>query len=346
MLELPEEVSIDLFSTCPQSIDSEPERYVARVIEVAKWSESFGYKGILVYTDNGLVDPWSVAQVILENTGELCPLVAVQPVYMHPYAVAKRLATMGFLYNRRMYVNMVAGGFRNDLAALDDRTEHDLRYDRLTEYTLIIRKLLEGRGPVTFDGDFYRVTGLAMTPSLGGDLFPGIFVSGSSEAGRAAAAAMGATAVMYPTPAEQYGSGDELDSNCGVRVGVIARESAAEAWRVAHDRFPPDRRGQLTHKLAMRLSDSEWHRELSHLAKTSAAENSPYWMLPFKNYKTFCPYLVGAYDVVAQELAGYMAHGLRTFILDIPPCEEDLRYTEIVFCQARERVLTTLKASA
>ena len=30
---------------------------------------------------------------------------------------------------------------------------------------------------------------------------------------------------------------------------------------------------------------------------------SPYWLGPFHNYKTFCPYLVGSYERVADELA-------------------------------------------
>jgi len=35
----------------------------------------------------------------------------------------------------------------------------------------------------------------------------------------------------------------------GIRVGVIARATADEAWRIALERFPEDRRGQLTHSI-------------------------------------------------------------------------------------------------
>ena len=41
-----------------------------------------------------------------------------------------------------------------------------------------------------------------MTPPLAPELFPGILMSGSSEAGLAAARAVGATAVKYPKPAK------------------------------------------------------------------------------------------------------------------------------------------------
>ena len=68
------------------------------------------------------MDPWLVSQMVVQNTERLCPLVAVQPIYMHPYTVAKMVATLAYLYGRRLYLNMVAGGFKNDLQALDDPT--------------------------------------------------------------------------------------------------------------------------------------------------------------------------------------------------------------------------------
>src|SRR5262247_2400804 len=144
--------SIEVFSTCPYSSAVERERFLPYVMDVARWSEQAGCRGILVYTDNSTVDPWLVSQIIIQSTEALCPLVAVQPVYMHPYSVAKMVATLGFLHGRRVFLNMVAGGFKNDLAALRDLTPHDSRYQRLVEYTTIIRKLLEAHTPVTFEG--------------------------------------------------------------------------------------------------------------------------------------------------------------------------------------------------
>ena len=64
------------------------------------------------------------------------------------------------------YLNMVAGGFKNDLEALNDSTPHDQRYDRLTEYTTIIMQLLSSASPVTYEGEFYRVSKLKLAPPL------------------------------------------------------------------------------------------------------------------------------------------------------------------------------------
>jgi alkanesulfonate monooxygenase SsuD/methylene tetrahydromethanopterin reductase-like flavin-dependent oxidoreductase (luciferase family) len=61
---------------------------------------------------HSLVDPWLVAQLVIQATTTLCPLVAVQPVYLHPYAAAKMVATLGHLHGRRVYLNMLAGGFK------------------------------------------------------------------------------------------------------------------------------------------------------------------------------------------------------------------------------------------
>jgi alkanesulfonate monooxygenase len=207
------------------------------------------------------------------------------------------------------------------------------------EYTTIIKRLLTSTSPVTFQGDFYTVHNLKLKPELSADLDPGIFVSGSSEAGMAAVRAIGATAVQYPQPAEQCGEPPDWE-NCdfGIRVGLIARADADAAWSVAQQRFPHDRKGELTHQLAMKTSDSSWHRQLSETAKHTNERKSVYWMLPFETYKTFCPYLVGSYEQVAEEVGSYLALGFRKIILDIPPSEDELRNVNIVVQKAAEKV--------
>ena len=327
--------SIEVFSTCPQSVEAAGEAFLKKVSDVARWSEQCGCKGILVYTDNRLVDPWLVSQIIIQNTEQLCPLVAVQPIYMHPYAVAKMVSSMGHLYGRRIYLNMLAGGFKNDLIALNDPTPHDKRYERMVEYTTIIKKLLESSASVTFDGEFYKVSNLKMSPLLSPKLMPGIFVSGSSEAGRSAARAIGATAVHYPRPPTEYsGMVEDGFMDSGIRIGIIARDGENDAWDVAHARFPHDRKGQIARQLASKVSDSSWHKQLSELAEGTKDKASPYWMVPFENYNTNCPYLVGNHQQVADELVCYMKAGHRKFILDIPPNEVELDHSAMVFEQA------------
>jgi alkanesulfonate monooxygenase len=324
-----------IFSTCPHSRGIEDQTFRRWVTDVARWSDRAGCRGMLIYTDNSTVDPWLVSQLVLQLTEQLCPLVAVQPLYMHPYTAAKIVSSLAYLHGRRVFLNMVAGGFTNDLAALNDHMPHDERYDRVVEYTLIVQRLLQGEGPVSFQGAYYRVTNLRMIPPLPAELMPGICISGSSPAGLAAARALGATAVKYPQPVDEEHANEYGD--VGIRVGVLARATAEEAWSVARRRFPEDRRGQITHALAMKVSDSHWHRQLGALGQEPPSEKHPYWLVPFKNYKTFCPYLVGSYERVGQELSEYVARGFTTFILDIPPSEEELYHTAEAFRMALQR---------
>jgi alkanesulfonate monooxygenase len=329
-------MSIAVFSTCPAYTGTDPGAYKDSVRQISRWSEDAGCRGILIYTDNSTLDPWLVAQIVIESTGALSPLVAVQPVYMHPYSVAKMVATLSCVYGRRICLNMVAGGFRNDLLSLADSTPHDRRYDRLVEYSSVILKLLSGAGPVTFSGEFYRLENCALKPPLSAALFPLITISGSSAAGREAARALRAVAVEYPEPPENCGM-REPGGAWGIRIGIIAREEENEAWRVAYQRFPPDKAGQITHKLAMKTSDSAWHGKLSALGQSPG--NKTYWLTPFENYKTFCPYLVGDYAQVARELSSYISAGCETFILDVPASPIDLVHTGRVFAQAQNEAL-------
>lgn len=315
-----------VFSTCPASNLVEGD-YLKAVTDAAVLSERAGCEGILVYTDNGLYDPWLVAQAILVRTTAIAPLVAVQPVYMHPYSVAKMVTTLSALYGRRLCLNLVAGGFRNDLLALDDATPHDRRYDRVVEYTSIVMGLLRGES-LTFEGEFYRVKNLKLTPPLDPALLPTVTLSGSSDAGSAAAERVGAIAVEYPRPVTDYAArpagGDGRPR--GIRIGIVARPDADDAWRAARERFPEDRKGKIKHELAMKVSDSQWHKQLSQIGAETRAEYDPYWLVPFEHYKTFCPYLVGDYDRVAHEVARYVQAGYGTIILDVPASAAEMEH--------------------
>ncbi len=311
-----------VYSTVPP-IGSTRTNGADHIRRVGEWCDDLGYRGALIYTDNSLIDPWLAAQLLIQQTDNLRPLVAVQPAYMHPYSVAKMVASLTHLHGRGVDINWVAGGFVGDLAALGDTTPHDQRYDRLREFATIVDKLCRGDIPVDFDGSFHRVTSLTLEPALPPDERPAFTVSGSSPAGLAAARALSATAVQYPDPRlENTPLSAPTGVPLGIRVGIIARETAAEAWEVAYQRFPPDRRGQLIHRLAMAESDSHWHKKLSEAAE-ARIDDSPFWMVPFENYKTFCPYLVGSYQRIASVLEFYMSAGYHTFITDVPFQEED-----------------------
>lgn len=313
-----------LFTTIPPS-SAFGDDYASHVTRIAQWSEDAGAEGALIYTDNALVDPWSVAQLVLGATRSFVPLIATQPIYMPPFMAAKRIATMGQLYGRKVALNMVAGGFAKDLNAFGDNTPHDERYARLEEYTQIIQALLNDE-VVDIQGKYHHLKDVQLAPALRADLRPEVFLSGSSDAGREVTANLGATPVCYPpTPDAMTGP---VDAGSFARVGIIARDTAEEAWTIAHARFPQDKRGRMAHRMAAATSDSVWLQTLSALGEK--LENEPqglYWLHPLQSYKTFCPYIVGSHKDVADLLAQYHAIGFSGFILDVPMTSEDLPNT-------------------
>src|ERR1700730_2136933 len=251
-MSVPDRSQIEIFSKGPPSKDFPRETYVQQVIDVASWSEQAGCTASLMCTDNSIVDPWLLSQLLLSSPA-----------------------------------------------------------------------------PVTFEDKCYKVDNLKMSPPLAPELFPGILMSGSSDAGMAAAWAAGATAVQYPKPAKDVQTNPVPDGEkSGIRVGIIARPKGGDAWSVANERFPGDRRGQLAHQLAMRVSDSVWHQQLSQIIKEVGEVQGVYWMWPFQNYQTFCPYLVGSYEEVSEEVSRYMRGGFESFILDIPPSREELGHIQ------------------
>src|SRR2546429_184233 len=70
------------------------------------------------------------------------------------------------------------------------------------------------------------------------------------------------------------------------------------------------------------------------LGRRDGRGDSPYWLVPFQNYKTMCPYLVGSYERGGDELARYIGGGDRAVILHIPPTEGGLHHTNQAFRRA------------
>jgi len=329
-------MNVELFTTAPPIYGrSDGAAYLEDIRRIACRADEAGYKGILIYTDNATADPWLVAQVVAANTRALMPLVAVQPVYTHPFTIAKLVTTLAFFYKRRIALNMVAGGFMNDLAALGDKTPHDGRYKRLVEYTTVVQRLLTG-STVTFEGEYYSVRQLSLKPALPAEFSPYVLLSGSSEAGLAAARELGALPVMYPEPPGQPQR--QIAGPYGIRVGIMARQDHEQAWAAAHERFPGDRAGKLTRELASKTSDSEWHKQLSKLAAAERGARETYWMEPFENYKTNCPYFVGSYSEIGAEIGKYVSAGCSLVILDVPASEEDFEHAAAVFSRVSRKV--------
>lgn len=310
--------TLEVFSACPVSVGNAPKSYLKRARDVARWSERNGCRGALVHADTRLLDPWLVAQVMVQGTRALSPLVAVQPAHMHPFTAANMIATFASLYGRRLFVLWVASPTADDIS-------HDERYDRLVEFASIVRQLTDGE-TVTFEGRYYEARDLRLRQAVDPSIRPEFVVSGASPAGRSASQTLGARTVTYALPPEEqlppFGAG----RGAALRLGIVARADTEEAWHAAYARFPPDRRTGI-------------YGDVRQLAEERAAAGIPYWTQPFESYQAMCPYLVGSHEDVFAALSRYVHHGFGTFILDAPDCEADLEHTRIVFDHARRTIM-------
>ncbi len=327
-------MNVDLYTTIPGSIIQERFQFLQELKRICTQSERYGCKGILVYSDNSLADPWVISTVILDQTRKLIPMIALQPAYMHPYTVAKKISTIALIYGRRIALNLVAGGYTNDLKALNDPSKHDERYERLTEYTEIIQQLLTSKVGVTYEGKHYQIKNLKLKPEMPENLQPLYYLSGSSSAAKETSARLGVPGIQYPEPVDTYSQVNGESEIEGIRIGILARHSHEKAWNDARKRFPETRNGKMMHQLAKNASDSHWHEKLSNHDGDSKQEESVYWLGPFKHYHTFCPYLVGDYQEVAKELLEYLKAGCSTCIIDTPVSELELHSTVQVFKRA------------
>jgi alkanesulfonate monooxygenase len=332
---------VTVYSTCRSSVGFHERDQLRKLRDMAGWIEDAGYRGALIYTDNTSIDSLMAAQVAIAHTDRFVPLVAVQPIDLSPFALARAVSSLAHLYGRGIDINFVSGGFSRDLAVQGDTASHDARYDRLTEYATIVKELLTG-GLVNFAGEYYSFRRARLSAPVPAEQLPTAYVSGSSPASRRAGEALGVTRLSFPLPPEEHVGPDVPKSRFGrgISVGIIAREDSAEAWRIAHERFPADPDGAARMKLLLSAGTSSWQPQLAAVSLPDDAPGQTYWLVPFRYHHTFCPYLVGSHDEVAKALMMYLNGGIRTFVLDIPRDPEDLWNARI----AIERAVAAMDA--
>ncbi|HLJ88851.1 MAG TPA: LLM class flavin-dependent oxidoreductase [Candidatus Angelobacter sp.] len=335
-------LGLTIMGTCPTFQYGIPAaEYLERVRVAAVRAEKNGWTAMLIYSDHRQLDPWLVANLMLSGTTTISPLVAVQPLYMHPFSVAKMVSSMSMIYGRPVHLNFISGGFPRDLETFCDACSHDERYARMVEYGSIIRTLLTQKSPCSFRGKYYGVEGLQLRfgPMLPQHCAPIFTTSGSSPAGLAAARKLRARAIQYLRPAHEY-CGIQLspDLEYGARLGIVTRDSSDKAWDDARKRFPENPAGVEVRQYSISISDSVWVKELGK--EVHVPEGHPYWLGPYRNNQAACPFLVGAKEVVALELADYIELGHRTFLIENTESDEDAEQIGNAFKLAEEIVLS------
>ncbi|MGQ4806991.1 4-(gamma-L-glutamylamino)butanoyl-[BtrI acyl-carrier protein] monooxygenase BtrO [Candidatus Entotheonellaceae bacterium PAL068K] len=327
--------SLKIFMISPRA--PTVDAYWHDIEETIQWSDAFGATGLLLFTGNDtFVDPWAATIAIMERTQRLTALVAVNPIYMHPFSTAKMVSGIAYVYGRKLYLNLVTGTAVNYLHQLNDKLEHDERYARLEEYGELMTKLLAGK-PVTHAGTYYTVEGLHLRPKPSDELMPEFFVAGHSEAAGRVATTMQAIQMRMLPPSLAKGL---PRGTRGVNLGIVTREDETKAWEAAHALYPKDELGRMLHDMAMDNTDSVWKHRLKQVADLQADAHEGFWLRPFGDFQSDCPTFVSSYDRVATLLTDLTRSGIEALIIDLArPEKSEFEHIANAFERAQSSLL-------
>jgi alkanesulfonate monooxygenase len=271
-------------------------------------------------------------------------LVAVRPGLQSPTLAARMTATLDRISDGRLLINVVTGGDPIENKGDGVFLDHDERYAVTDEFLRIYTRLLAGE-TVTFKGAHLHVEdGQLLFPPVqqGG---PPLYFGGSSTAGQTVAAQIVQKYLTWGEPPAQVAekvavmraraSDFGRTLSFGIRLHVIVRETAAEAWTAA-DRLiahVDDATIAAAQKAFVRM-DSVGQQRMSalHQGQRDKLEVSPnLWAGVGLVRGGAGTALVGDPDTVAERMREYIEAGIDTFILSgYPHLEEAYRFAELV----------------
>jgi alkanesulfonate monooxygenase len=319
---------VQLFTTI-RRLEGE-SRYSNLMKEYFKKNEEYGFCGSLIFQNNtNDIDPWVIAQELLMRSGSLIPFIAVNPIYMHPYTVARKILSFGELYDRKTYLNFITGTSISDLESVEALLSHEDRYVRLVEYMEIINHLLTSLLPLSYEGRYYRTKNLRLPGVIDRRLLPQSFIAGSSKDAQQARARTGACKLGMAKPINEANL--PLMKGAALHFGIIACSSAEAARERLVSAFSPrypEARQLLD--LSMLNTDSVWKKELQR-----ESGDEIFRLEPFNHFNADCPYLVGSYEQVAAYLIKYIKNGSTVFVIEADEKELDSIHTVIEMVKDR-----------
>lgn len=312
------------------------EEYWRDLQTIIRLTDLHDFDGVLCFSANEtLIEPWLAGHTVILSSRRLQPIVAVNPVTMHPFTAAKMISSFAYMHARRTVVNLITGTAPRDREVLGDPIAHDDRYERLTEFATIMRSLLTERRLTNFEGRFYRISQGALHPRLPESLHPRFLVGGHSEAAARTARAVDAVRLQMLSPQLEDGL-LPIEGKRGIHFGVIARDQETDAWEAAHRRFPPDEDGEGILELSMSETDSVWKQQLYRQAREARETARPgFWLKPFSRFQGDCPYLIGAHARIAEVIRAHVARGIDWFVLDVPADATEFAHVAKAFELAR-----------
>jgi alkanesulfonate monooxygenase len=325
--------------------------------QIARSAEQLGFDAALTPTSSWCEDAWVMTAAPSQVTERFRFLVAFRPGFTSPTLAAQMAATFQRVSGGRLLLNVVTGGDDAEQRRFGDHLSKDERYARAGEFLHIVRELWEGE-PVSFQGRHYDVQEATIIPA---ERWPELYFGGSSPAALEVAAAHADVYLTWGEPPEavaeklervrEIAAQHERELRFGIRLHVIARDSADEAWAEADRLLAGLSDEQIARSQAIqRASQSEGQRRMTELhgGRTDGLEVSPnLWAGVGLVRGGAGTALVGSHEQVADRIAEYHELGIGEFILSgYPHLEEAYRVGEGVMPVLRRRGLMSGPAQA
>jgi alkanesulfonate monooxygenase len=311
--------------------------------QVARAADQLGYEAVLTPTGTWCEDAWLTTAALIRETANLKFLVAFRPGLISPTLAAQQASTFQRISGGRVLLNIVTGGDADEQRRFGDWLDHDQRYERTAEFLTVLRGAWTGR-PFDFRGKHYEIAGA--TTVRPPDPAPEIFFGGASEAAEGVAAEHADVYLTWgETPAqvaERIGRMRELASAAGrtlqfgIRLHVISRDRAADAWAVTERMLEAMSDDVIAQAQSLfTKAESVGQRRMSELHNGSRDNLviAPNLWAGYGLVRSGAgTALVGSHEEVAERVAEYHELGIDHFILSGQPhLEEAYWFAEGVF---------------
>ncbi|MEU4237518.1 LLM class flavin-dependent oxidoreductase [Actinoplanes sp. NPDC026619] len=322
---------------------------VAYLGQIARSAEQLGFEAALTPTGAWCEDAWITTAMLSSVSERLKFLVAFRPGLIAPFLAAQMAGTFQNLSGGRLLLNVVTGGESHEQRMFGDFLDKDDRYYRCGEFLGLVKRLWAGE-TVTHEGRHYQLdsASLAQIP----DPLPEVYFGGSSPAALDVAAEHVDVYLTWGEPpaavAEKVDrvrnladkQGREL--RYGLRVHVITRDTADEAWAEAArllDGISADQIVQI--QAGLRRSESEGQKRMLALnggTKDGLEIYPGLWAGVGLVRGGAGTALVGSHQQVADLIEEYAAAGISEFVLSgYPHLEESYRFGEGVLPELARR---------
>ncbi|CCB66619.1 FMNH2-dependent alkanesulfonate monooxygenase [Hyphomicrobium sp. MC1] len=313
--------------------------------QIAQAADDLGYYGVLIPTGRSCEDSWIVASALAPLTERLHFLVAARPGLVSAAVAARMAATLDRISNGRVLINVVTGGDPVENKGDGLFLDHTERYEVTEEFLDVFKALLAGE-TVNYSGKHLKFedSRLLFPPVQEGGL--PIYFGGSSAPAVDVAARSADVVLTWGEPPKDVANKIALFKAAagakgrtvrfGIRLHVIVRDTAAEAWKAADELIShvSDETIAAAQKIFSRLDSVGQQRMLAlHQGQRGNLEVSPnLWAGVGLVRGGAGTALVGDPETVAARIKEYRDLGIETFILSgYPHLEEAYRFTELVF---------------